>query len=441
MGLRDTGQGQELKKGGFLEERLWVILLPVLLLLSLAGATWTCLQLRQRDEVGQVATLENSLKAAVHRVSADVGRAVETGARENLTFMVESLASATGASVTLRNAKGTTLAQSHARGKASLSDAPPIGGDISQQIVVWGPAIGVGGKKVGEIRIHTLVPTSPPFPWALWSSVLAVFGLISAGVLLLVTRVLAPVARLGDLFREIGTKSPQAVQIPRERLAEFGQLRQEIIDCVDGLKARSLRAEESFVEVAFSLSREYEYHREGTIGHGQRTRRYASWIAERLRLPPKERDALEVASLCHDVGRLPSGESNAWQSGDNERMHPILGAAFFEAMPGLEDVARIIRSHHEDFDGTGYPEQLSGEDIPIGARILRIADAFERLYNEEHPEIGLQDALSELEEGKDHAFDPYLFEFFREEVAVHMLERRRLKVTLKAYQAGMANSK
>ena len=52
-------------------------------------------------------------------------------------------------------------------------------------------------------------------------------------------------------------------------------------------------SEESFVEVAYGLSREYEYHLEGEIGHGQRTRRYASWLADRLRLPPKERDALE----------------------------------------------------------------------------------------------------------------------------------------------------
>ena len=115
-----------------------------------------------------------------------------------------------------------------------------------------------------------------------------------------------------------------------------------------------------------------------------------------------------------------------------DTMHPVLGAAFFEAMPGLEDVAQIVVAHHENWDGSGYPGNLSGDEIPLGSRLIRIADAFERAYSNATEDQSAQDVLDTLAEQKGTSFDPFLFEIFREEVAVHLLERRRLQVTLKA---------
>lgn len=421
-----------------LKERLWTILLPAFLVFSLIGSTWAGLLMREREETRRVADLERSIKAVVHSTSGEIGHAVATDNRQRYVFLVESLALVCGGQVMLYHHTGGLLAQGSPDGSVDGSpDVAVVRGNIAQLIMVSGPIHGAGGNRLGELRVHVPVPEKPAFPWAVWSGLLAVFCLISAAVLLLVTRVLAPLSKLGSVFRQIGRGSANNVQIPAEGFGEFGQLQEDLMVCVDGLRARQLKTEESFVEVAFALAREYEYHREGEIGHGQRTRRYASWIADRLRLPPKDRDALEVASLCHDIGKMPADDSQRWGTAtDPDRAHPILGAAYFDAMPGLEDVARIIRAHHENFDGSGFPDGLAGQEIPIGARALRIADAFERQYAERGDTITPEELLAEMEEGKGNLFDPYLFEFFREEATVHLLERRRLKVTMKAYSMG-----
>ncbi|HMQ22091.1 MAG TPA: HD domain-containing phosphohydrolase, partial [Planctomycetota bacterium] len=82
--------------------------------------------------------------------------------------------------------------------------------------------------------------------------------------------------------------------------------------------------------------------------------------------------------------------------------------------------------------GTGYPNGLSGDAIPLGSRLLRVADAFERAYSAANDDESAADVLDELEAKKGTSLDPFLFEIFREEVAVHLQERRRQRVTLQA---------
>lgn len=432
----------ELRREGFLQERLWVVLLPLLAVSALLVSSWAALLLRDATDAAKRHELETRVQALIDGVSTELGLAIESTNRTRTRFLVDSIAKMANGRAVLYHGKGGLLAQADGspRRAAAHSRMP----EVHEEILIWGPAKGVGDKKVGEIRIHVQVPARAPWPWTFFAVVLAVYSLITAIILFGVSRCLAPVTKLGSLFTRLGEHGPDAAIVPGERLAEFGQVRNEILDCLDRLKSRQLRAEESFVEVALSLAREYEYHREGTIGHAQRVRRYASWVADRLRLPPKERDALEVAALCHDLGKIPSmpmegiGGDVASVLDETAKhidtMHPVLGAAFFEAMPGLEDVARLLVAHHENWDGSGFPNELIGEDIPLGARLLRIADAFDRAYSAAADDESAQDILDKLAEEKGESFDPFLFDLFREEVAVHLLERRRLQVTLQAYQ-------
>jgi HD-GYP domain-containing protein (c-di-GMP phosphodiesterase class II) len=441
MGTETREGDGESGGSGFLQERLWIVLLPAFLIATIVGASWLALLQQHHEEVRQIAETEARLKRAVRTVATDIAHAVETRQSRIYQSMIDMLARAYGGRATLHSVDGLTIAQAFAsRAPApSLDTGDSVHADHARELMVWGQVMG-SGSRLGELRLHVAMPDPPPFPWPYWGSVLAVLTGIGAFILWLVTRVLAPLPGLGRLFRELGCRDPDTIEVPAERFAEFGQLRQEIVACVDGLRDRQRKAAESFVEVAFSLAREYEYHREGSIGHGQRTRRYAAWIAERLRMPPHQRDSLDVAALCHDIGRLPADAARTLgTTTDFDRMHPVIGAAFFEAMPGLEEVARLIYSHHENYDGTGFPDSLVGEAIPVGSRVLRIADGFDRLFNDNEDRSGLQAALDEMEESKGKLYDPYLFDLFREEVAVHMLERRRLRVTLKAYQAGMAS--
>ena len=446
---RNTMQktGSPTRRGrGFLQERLWVVLLPALIVFATATSAWIASDYRGRRHAERLEDHKRNLHALVTGAGPDLGHAIEANLRSAYVQRLDDLARIVHGRAELYHAKGGLLhnanAEHHAEigaGELGAGEGAILRADASkQQLLVWGPATGAGGRKVGEVRLQTIAPEFPAFPWRLFSMVLATISAAGAAVLMLVTRVLAPLSKLGAVFRRLGQHGPDGAIVPNERFAEFGQLREDILDCVDLLRERQLRAEESFVEVAFSLAREYEWHREGRIGHGQRTRRYSSWLAERLRLPPKERDSLEVAALCHDLGRVPTDDPSLGESG-LDAAHPELGAAFFEAMPGLEDVAATIRAHHENFDGSGGPNGLVGEEIPISARILRIADAFERLYSDPAQDLEPEAVLAELEEEKGKSFDPYLFEFFRDEVGIHLLDRKHLKVKLQALQVAQCD--
>jgi len=245
--------------------------------------------------------------------------------------------------------------------------------------------------------------------------------LASLAMLLAVGKVLSPMQTLSRFLRDLVSKNPLEVEPPKKGIAEFERLREDIEYCIDGLRSRQLRVEEAFVEMAIDLAREYEGHRAWDLGHGQRTRRYAAWLAERLDLRPQQLDAVEVAALCHDIGREGEHAPDLpGMSEHGEEDHPVLGAALFSAVPGFEDVAEFVRHHHENWDGSGFPAGLRGNGIPIGARILRIADVFDAIVSGAHgepqtPEQALKTMCPEV----GVSFDPALFACFEHQVRKH----------------------
>src|SRR6478736_8526969 len=126
---------------------------------------------------------------------------------------------------------------------------------------------------------------------------------------------------------------------------------------------------------ALALAIEAKDHTTHT--HLQRVRTYAIAVASELNLPDDEIEALRAAALLHDIGKLAVPEQIINKPGklsreefEKMKVHPIVGSEILERVAFPYPVAPIVRSHHERWDGTGYPEGLSGENIPIGARIL-----------------------------------------------------------------------
>lgn len=123
-----------------------------------------------------------------------------------------------------------------------------------------------------------------------------------------------------------------------------------------------------------------------TAGHSARVSDTAVKIAKQLGLPPREVENIRRAGLLHDIGKVNVPDNVLKKPGrlsDEEvllmNQHPVDGARFVEGVSSLKHLARIIRYHHERYDGNGYPDGLSGEDIPLGARVLLVADAFDAM--------------------------------------------------------------
>ncbi|PIE25607.1 MAG: hypothetical protein CSA62_00725 [Planctomycetota bacterium] len=438
MGRRSSEGGGTRGSGSTstLAEGIWTWFLPALLLFSVLGATWGSMLFQQSEETRERSALELRLSRSARDAAREIEEARRSGEQERERLVLETLAHLTGGRVGLYSPEGQALIVaegSEGIDAVSTLDARPRGVRVTElqrlsTVLVWEQIAAPTGTAAAELRVSAPLLIDHSFPWPFWAGLLGSFGLISAIILLLLTRLLEPLRELGGVLRELGRENPLDLERPELIARRFPELGESLADCVDGLQKRQLRAEESFVELAIQLAREYEYHAEGEIGHGQRTRRYATWMADRLSLDPVVRDHLDLAALCHDIGRMPVGDVCPWGSEEQvEEQHADMGAAYFEAMPGLEAVAEIVRHHHADFDGGGLPENPAGEELPIGARILRIADEFERIHSsvdESGEPISVEEALLRMGEGRGSCFDPYLLDLFGEEAKLHIPARQ-----------------
>jgi putative nucleotidyltransferase with HDIG domain len=179
--------------------------------------------------------------------------------------------------------------------------------------------------------------------------------------------------------------------------------------------------EEIYIEVITALASAIDARDAYTHGHSQRVTEYAVAIAEEMGMTPAEVDIIRNASILHDVGKIGIKEDILKKPGrltEEERRemeyHPFIGTKILQSVKLLEPVMPLVYHHHERFDGTGYPDGLRGEEIPLGARIIAVADAFEsmtsdRPYRKARP---TEDAIAELKYGSGRQFDPRLVEVF-----------------------------
>jgi diguanylate cyclase (GGDEF)-like protein/putative nucleotidyltransferase with HDIG domain len=152
-----------------------------------------------------------------------------------------------------------------------------------------------------------------------------------------------------------------------------------------------------------------------TAGHSRRVQRLAMLLGHELGLSKTELEVLSHAALFHDVGKLAVPEAILLKSeklGDLDwvvvRRHPEEGARLIEHLGFLEDALPAIRHHHERYDGTGYPSKLAGENIPLGARIIHLADALDAMLTSRpyRPALEPLAALDEIREGAGAQFCP-----------------------------------
>jgi diguanylate cyclase (GGDEF)-like protein/putative nucleotidyltransferase with HDIG domain len=156
-----------------------------------------------------------------------------------------------------------------------------------------------------------------------------------------------------------------------------------------------------------------------THDHLQRVRIYTMEVAKLLQLEEADQQALHAAALLHDIGKLAVPEHIISKPGrltpeefEKMKIHPVVGAEILERESFPYPVVPIVRAHHEKWNGTGYPDGLKGEEIPIGARILSAVDFLDALASDRQYRraLTLSDAMQRLQEESGKSFDPQVVE-------------------------------
>jgi HD-GYP domain-containing protein (c-di-GMP phosphodiesterase class II) len=156
-------------------------------------------------------------------------------------------------------------------------------------------------------------------------------------------------------------------------------------------------------------------------GHGRRTAHYCTLLGKALMMSDEEVHDLRLAGLLHDIGLLTLdqqllGRLEAWDAAGYARVqsHPRVGAELLQPFAYLCSAAVAIAHHHERWDGTGYPYGLRGSFIPLPARILAVADAYDAIEvpADTDPSLRQQIALRILKVGAGSQFDPTLVSIF-----------------------------
>lgn len=181
------------------------------------------------------------------------------------------------------------------------------------------------------------------------------------------------------------------------------------------------RLEETLWNTIRSLAEAIDAKDSYTRGHSDRVAEFAEALADELCLDEEAVNAIRYAGYLHDTGKIGVPDAVLNKAGrltgeeyEIIKSHPVLSHRIIEPVDFLSDIKPLVRHHHERYDGTGYPDGLAGEGIPLGARIISIADAYEAMISDRPYRKAMTGAaaVDELNRCSGSQFDPFMVEIF-----------------------------
>lgn len=266
------------------------------------------------------------------------------------------------------------------------------------------------------------------FTVATFVTILALLGAILISMVF--TR---PIERLADGVSRL-QKDEYVDDVPvRSRnelgmlIRNFNKMARTIQQQKASLQGYAEDLESSYNDIVRILAAALDARDNYTYGHSARVARFAIAVAERLEFTREELKELEMGCLLHDIGKIHVRDAvlNKQCSLDQEEsleiaQHPLLGSQILELAPSLHKYIPGVKHHHERFDGTGYPDRLSGDEIPMHAQILALADTYDAMTSSRPYRQGLsqEKAIAEIRRCSGSQFNPKLAEIFIDIVPV-----------------------
>ncbi len=199
-----------------------------------------------------------------------------------------------------------------------------------------------------------------------------------------------------------------------DALEVFGDFAAQAAVSIENTKLNE-RLQDTYLGAIASLAAAIEARDPYTVGHSTRVTQYAVAIADSMGLSGGDVEEVRLAALLHDLGKIGVPDSILNKAGrltDEQysaiKMHPVLSMRIIEPLPHLGSIIPIFYHHHERYDGLGYVDGKAGDDIPLGARILAVADAFEAMTSDRpyRKALSREEATAELARNSGSQFDP-----------------------------------
>ncbi len=196
---------------------------------------------------------------------------------------------------------------------------------------------------------------------------------------------------------------------------DYQVLSEELRNLADRLMEANVHNLHLYTSTIKALAAAVEAKDPYTAGHSDRVTRYAEKIARQIGLTEEEVCRISYAAILHDIGKIGISSSILHKPGrltpeEYQEIceHPAIGAHILSSIELLGDIIPMVYHHHEWYNGKGYPQGLAGEEIPLGARIIAVADAFDAMTSNRPYRTGLsfEQAVAEIQRQSGIQFDP-----------------------------------
>jgi putative nucleotidyltransferase with HDIG domain len=365
-----------------------------------------------------VAQIKSSQEELVYVAILDLEKNIL--AHDRLDRVGEQLPSLTGESIA--HAHDVAIVRGQYEGVDSFEFRRPIyfaDQHVGSVVVAVSASQLMASKALAHRQIFTV---------ATFVTILALLGAILISMIL--TR---PIERLADGVSRL-QKDEYVDDVPvRSRnelgmlIRNFNKMARTIQKQKASLQGYAEDLESSYNDIVRILAAALDARDNYTYGHSARVARFAIAVAERLEFTREELKELEMGCLLHDIGKIHVRDAvlNKQCSLDQKEsleisQHPLLGSQILELAPSLHKYIPGVKHHHERFDGTGYPDRLRGDEIPVHAQILALADTYDAMTSSRPYRKGLsqEKAITEIRRCSGSQFNPKLAEIFIDVVPV-----------------------